>query len=187
MFQPSNQGGAGILQPSTVSYHSVLRNRPTTDIWWHLEIPMMQSPIGAAGCKRFFVDQCRLKRQTKRQEISLVTKETKPPYELYASPVYTCVGNWQVFMVMKWHCHASISRILYLDTDILVTGSLWHLLQLPAVHFAASGLGASSVLTVPQLSSSWDSQLGMRKPKKILPGFVSSSIFDWPGFLRSLI
>ena len=29
-----------------------------------------------------------------------------------------------------------------MDTDILVTGTLWHLLKLPsAIHFAASGLG----------------------------------------------
>ena len=93
----------------------------------------MQSPRSWLQAEN--VDQCRLKRQTKRQEISLVTKETNPPYELYAS----FHGN------ELWHCPSSISRILYLDTDILVTGSLWHLLQLPAaVHFAASGLGASS-------------------------------------------
>lgn len=29
-----------------------------------------------------------------------------------------------------------------MDTDILITGTLWHLLKLPsAIHFAASGLG----------------------------------------------
>ena len=32
-------------------------------------------------------------------------------------------------------------RIVYLDSDIVVTGSLWHLFELPAVHFAATGLG----------------------------------------------
>ncbi|CAE7216390.1 pif1 [Symbiodinium natans] len=36
----------------------------------------------------------------------------------------------------------SFRRIVYLDTDTLVTGSLWHLFQLPdSVHFAASGFG----------------------------------------------
>eukprot|EP00439_Symbiodinium_sp_Y106_P029899 s1511_g3.t1 len=36
----------------------------------------------------------------------------------------------------------SYRRIVYLDTDTLVTGSLWHLFQLPgSVHLAASGFG----------------------------------------------
>jgi len=47
-------------------------------------------------------------------------------------------GGWR--RLHLWRL-VEFRRILYLDTDILVTGSLWHLLQLPAVHFAASGLG----------------------------------------------
>eukprot|EP00434_Breviolum_minutum_P033811 symbB.v1.2.029918.t1/scaffold3323.1/size59064/4 len=48
-------------------------------------------------------------------------------------------GGWRRLQLWSF---VQFRRILYMDTDILVTGTLWHLLKLPsAIHFAASGLG----------------------------------------------
>ncbi|CAK9088818.1 unnamed protein product [Durusdinium trenchii] len=54
-------------------------------------------------------------------------------------PVRHHPGGWRRLHLWRF---VHLRRILYLDTDVLVTGNLWPLLQLPAaVHFAATGLG----------------------------------------------